>query len=718
MSLNELLQKMEQRLNAIEGKFSEMGYTQQRLVETEFKRKYKVEQQVQTLSAPIIAYCVDTIDPLKLNRIRFFSPFLHEPNSRIRELPFARAVANFGGHDDCGNTWVPPAGATVVIIHENGDRKSPLYIGSTFHGDRGPDGSDYPYPIVEFQRLYCDRGEGYLVGNVDGSQVYPPWNTENYNGYDLDSIEQFENDPDAQRKITYPNIYGFKTPGKHWFKMVDGDYRCQSRWKRIELGSACGNWMIMKDDYLHPGGQWANPKITNPSTVPDECLDITELLNTNVQGVEDADGNFSGQQVGDCLNNPKGENCRTIESDDPQCANPYFKRVEEGRPYKGADTPQNNKMRLPQSGIQIQSRSGHQIIMDDSVEQPQGKKLRWQDEFNFGCTDKFNGKFLFRSATGHIMQMNDAEWKSRLRGEENGIKLQTAAGQSFTMYDHTLDGQIAGASREIKIKSTSNHELTFHDEDNEQASPERKEGGIPINKGKRAWIMLRSGYGLTLRMDDYFSQESIQQQAITLLAPRVGGSDPGVSPDSQAAETGAPVSSDCKQGHLFRMQLNEDDGGFIITSSGGYYVCSSVKDHINEVGREDCEANKLEMIYGNYITMCKKNFIMRSQNEIHIADKFIILGAGTDCPPPEDDDDLEQTGNAALDAARQAIADAQAGQTTEESGSDQPCFFPVVIAKCPRVCPFTGFVHWTEKSISERLIASGKQCESEEEQQQ
>jgi hypothetical protein len=710
MSFAENFLKMEARLRVMEEKFAELGYHSQRLVETTVKRQYKIEQQPQTLWAPIIGYVVDTIDPQKLQRVRFFSPFLHEPNSKISELPFARHVSPFGGHDDCGTAWVPPAGSTVVIVHENGDRSSPLYLGTTYHGTRGADGNAFPYPILEFQKLYCDRGEGYLVGDTDGSQVYPPWNTENYNGYDIESDEQFENDPEAQKKITYPHIYGFKTPGKHYQKYDDGDYRCQNRWRRMEWGSAGGQWMMFKDDHLHPGGQWANPKCGAAGSAPDECLDVSALLDEQVQGQEDADGNFIGAQIGDCIQNSKGEDCRISPKDDPECANPYFKREDECRPYKGAPTPQNNKLKLPQSGYQVQSRSGQQFVMDDSVNKPKGKKLRWQDDFNFGCDNIFKGKMFMKSATGHFIGMDDMEEVPEIRGKENGIKMVTGAGHRFTMIDHTLDNNIAGENREIILESTSKHILVMHDETNDQEVPKRKEGGIPINKSQRAYVMLRSGYGLLLRMDDNFSQQETQTQALTLMAPLLGA-DGGVSPDGQAAAAGAPTSSSCQQGHLFRMQLNGSEGGFVITSSGGYYICASIKDNITEVGREECPANKVNMVFGHYITMCKKAHITQSEIELHLADKYIILGAGKDCPPPESGTE-EETANEAVAAAQQAITSAQNGE--EDSQENQPCFFPVIVAKCPKICPHTGWVHWTEKSMSDRVIASATSCSSGE----
>jgi hypothetical protein len=86
----------------------------------------------------------------------------------------------------------------------------------------------------------------------DETQVFPPWNTENYNGLDIDSVSEFESDPEAKNKITYPHIYGWKTPQKHMIKMVDGNYKCNFRWQRLEIKSAQGNHLIFKDDRVHP----------------------------------------------------------------------------------------------------------------------------------------------------------------------------------------------------------------------------------------------------------------------------------------------------------------------------------------------------------------------------------------------------------------------------------------------------------------------------------
>ena len=75
---------------------------------------------------------------------------------------------------------------------------------------------------------------------------------------DFEDLSSFIDDVNEQKKITYPNIYGFKTPEKHMFKMVDGNAKCNRRWKRLEVQSGGGNYMIFKDDHLHYGGQWGN----------------------------------------------------------------------------------------------------------------------------------------------------------------------------------------------------------------------------------------------------------------------------------------------------------------------------------------------------------------------------------------------------------------------------------------------------------------------------
>src|SRR5690606_37925828 len=74
----------------------------------------------------------------------------------------------------------------------------------------------------------------------------------------------FYEDEAAQRRVTWPHIYGFKTPEKHMLKMVDGNAKCNRRYKRLELMSGTGNWLMFKDDHLRPCGEWSHTKMGPP----------------------------------------------------------------------------------------------------------------------------------------------------------------------------------------------------------------------------------------------------------------------------------------------------------------------------------------------------------------------------------------------------------------------------------------------------------------------
>ncbi len=290
-NLPDKIEDVNSRLKVLEERFYELGYDMTSVVQSEYKKRWKIPAQSETQFGLFTALCVDTIDPWKQSRVRFFSPLFHNPDVTIKALPFAHSIAPAGGFDDCGQTWVPPAGSTLCISFENGNRQSPFYHGTTWHRDRGPDGQHtWNYNIDEYYQIHEGHRKGYLAGSDDGSQVFAPWNTEMYNGFDIDSISDFENDPEAQRKITFPNIYGWKTPQKHAIKMVDGDYKCNHKNKRLEIFSSTGNYIILKDDHLHDAGSWGHPdcgasgseiictdKDGKPTEIPD-CDDETDKI--------------------------------------------------------------------------------------------------------------------------------------------------------------------------------------------------------------------------------------------------------------------------------------------------------------------------------------------------------------------------------------------------------------------------------------------------------
>lgn len=413
----EYVDLLERRIASLENQIGGVSYNMKSVARQELQANSAVVEQAEMQFGMYTALCIETIDIWKQNRVRFFSPLFHDQKMTIQKLPWANAVSSLGGFDDCGVTWVPPAGSTVCIMFENGNRASPYYLGTTWHRNRGPDGQhNWGFNIEEYYKIWEGKRNGYLVGPNDGSQVFPPWNTENYNGFDLSSLVDFADNPEAQKLITNPNIFGMKTPQKHYIKMVDGDPKCNLKWKRFEIMSSCGNWIMLKDDHLHYAGQWAHPQCG----VPDgETSCIEGVENSSQQdtlaggfGVNldaQAEANTtdltpkSGKKKEEIPCSGKSSNSKIIgghpSTGSSQTkyyksqvgANPFFKHSQECRPYKGAPTPQNNVCDLPQSGIQIMSISGHTFVMDDSVEEPSGEPS-WDREFDFGCNDHYVGR--------------------------------------------------------------------------------------------------------------------------------------------------------------------------------------------------------------------------------------------------------------------------------------------------------------------------------------
>lgn len=660
-------------------------------------RAFPSKTQTMTFDGMTRALCVETIDPRKENRIRFYHPRLHRPELPVLSLPFAKAISAMGGFDDCGLNWVPPAGSTVCILCENGNRDQPYYVGTTWDRNRGVGGKglDHIFPSREWEAVSKGHRYGYLVGDDDESQVFPPWNTESYNGFDVDSTKDFVADPNEQKRTTYPNIYGFKTPEKHMLKMVDGDAKCNRRWKRMEIQSGCGNWMIFKDDHMHYGGQWAHtscgakPGDTSPcSDHKDENPYLTNYQGTPIEegagcdpGCNSKTGKVScGKIIGGHPSTPTG----TIYENAQSGSNPYFKHANECRAYKGPGTPQNNRIDLPQSGIQMLSISGHTWVMDDSVEEPTGSP-KWErslEPFNFGCNDKFLGRMYMKSTTGHKIEMNDVELETNVRSKNNKIELLTATGNMIQLNDHSFSAStnqttrereaggtcIAGAKRGIHLLSTSKHQLNLVDSMNEQCSPPRKEGGEPKANATQAYIEMISGYGLETRWSDDNSQTETQRQFIQITHPQqaIGGADPMAN-----IERGP---------HFMRFQGRpQGEPGLIFLRAGGHAVRSTYDMDMVFVGdKEKNPSDKFTYVSKMFITITEDHHY-RYSGKMHIffAEDRILLMAGRDCPPKE-------------------------GKRCKG-----PCLYPVIIARCPVICPLTGITHWTEKAISERVLASG-----------
>ena len=615
---------LETKMRSLEGRMNESSYTTKRIVKSVVDSNLPTQPQEQVLYGMFIAIVLDTIDTWKQNAVRFFAPLLHNPKLPIDAMPWAFPISAMGGFDDCGLSWVPPAGSALCVIFENGNRNSPFYLGTTWNRDRGPDGGhtwDIPHLLKEYYDIHEGHRKGYILGKNDGSQVFAPWNTENVSGIDLDSAEDF-GDPESQKKLTYPNIYGFKTPQKHMMKMVDGDYKCGHKNNRMELLSSTGNWLIFKDDHLHE----FQPPLEKGGGYDDGCP--PGKLETN------------------CIQNGKA-------------GNKFFKHENETRPWKGPKTPQNNKASLPQSGIQLLSVSGHTFFMDDSVEQPTGVS-GWErsiESFSFGCTNKFVGKASWISTTGHNITLNDEESETNIRSKKNGIKLLSACGNMMFLQDHSIGETSAGEERGIHLQSTSNHTLDMVDDQNEQGSV-RKDGGTPSPKAKKAFVKLRSGYGLEIMMSDVGSQEKTISQYIQITSPQKDNKVRGP--------------------HELRMQEVPDGAGQVFLRVGGNYICSTYDNHITIVG--DIEKNKAD-----YIRSVSDNTIVATKGfyynaaEIHAlyAKKIILLMAGQDC---------EQTPEAIANATADINAKVSAGTITAgqaqilmaDAKSKKPCIWPVL----------------------------------------
>jgi hypothetical protein len=275
--------------------------------------------------------------------------------------------------------------------------------------------------------------------------------------------------------------------------------------------------------------------------------------------------------------------------------------------------------------------------MDDSVKEPKGKN-NWErgiQMFDYGCDKVFKGKTTWKSAHGHQIMISDVEPDGlpETRGDENFIRLLTATGNRIEMNDDTQGENCrAGPRRGIELHSTSNHIIQMIDENNDQCGPKRREGGMPTNKATDAFVRIRTGYGLEIMMADDNHQKDTQSQYIQIMAPQYDA---------------------CCGPHFIRMQ-ESDYCGYIFVRAGGDYMCMTEGDHVTVVGvgkttppDDFCKGGCLGP--KNWMTMVSKHSIHMSCNfyfniaEIHafLADKFILLMAGKDCPPPPESESMK-----------------------------------------------------------------------------
>lgn len=672
MKLEEKLNKIIETLNRHEKRLKEFNV--QKLFSKIFKRKLNIQQQTNAYRGLHLALCVDTRDPLKQNRVKFFNPVMDVPLqysekatpdgspgesqvTKIEQLDWAWPISSMGGFDDCGLNWVPPPGSMLVIFFLHDNPGMAFYAGTTWYRDKGPIQHDnWNYHIPEYYKIFEGHRGGYMVGANDESQVLPPQNTDNYQGLDNDTLTDVEVTPDVVTKTTFPHIYSLNSPEKHRVILDDGDPKCNRRWKRLEIISSMGHLFLMKDDPYHHCGEWLNPQcyIPHENVVPEVCA-----VSMTVYTGNPADNNISFIPIEipyPCFQGP--ENCPTIPDTPSLTVEQEYLGNEHLCPSKTPfptvtlpDIPEdclsgiihgqtdvcftfNNKGKnkyqkhrqqcfpyynqqcgLIQSGIQIQSRSGVVFAMDDSVEEPR-ERTEWERALKpydmDGCTGNFKGRTYWKSATGHFIEMNDTETQPKVRSAKNGITIGTASGNTICLNDHTKPGCIAGESRGIHIQSTSNHTFDMVDNTNQQCSDERVGCAKVGPYAQKAFIRLRTGYGTSITMADNNSQTKTDQQYLQLMAPQKDNLVRGP--------------------HVLHMQERANGKGQFFIRAGGQYITYSYDEAVEVVGEtENNPTDKLEFISRHKIVSVDQVYYNRCGTSVTWADDYIFLLTGKSC---------------------------------------------------------------------------------------
>ena len=101
LSIPEKFVNLNDRLSQMEQRFSDFGYSMSNIVQTEIKTYYDQPAQEEAVPYLHTAVCIETIDPLKQGKVRFFSPLLHKKETPVKALPWAYPISAQGGFDDC-----------------------------------------------------------------------------------------------------------------------------------------------------------------------------------------------------------------------------------------------------------------------------------------------------------------------------------------------------------------------------------------------------------------------------------------------------------------------------------------------------------------------------------------------------------------------------------------------------------------------------------------
>jgi hypothetical protein len=649
------LKQLKNRVKALEALLEEFIRDSKRWVKSELTSWFRVEQQDQSFTSLYMAVVVGTQDPWGYNRVQFFCPMIHTATYEVDQLPWAWPLMNQGGSDDTGCTWIPPAGSVVGLIFEAGNRDSAYYIGSTWQRDRTKYLNEMGKYLEEYDELWRGSRGGYMVG-PDETQVFPPWNTENYHTYDIDSIRDFEDNPNAREQRTNPHVYGWKTPEKHMIKMDDGDPRCFHRWKRMELQSSLGHRLLFKDDPFHPCAEWLNPNcLSGGKTDYDVSVRLDETVRNftapigataffTSQPLSVIDAFFTPAFITSNLtafkdegeaDYPDGRKCN------PECGDntadvSLFCKAKQCQPKNKYHKHRSecglclqDKTFLDQGGVLLMSRGGGALVIDDSVEEPKPQDPEWsmgtQPFDKDGCTGKFMGRMGLIDHTGHAIELNGSEDFPSRRGKDNGIRLHTASGIDVFLCDQDDQEQCrAGEDRGFHVLTTARHTLDMVDCGARNCSPPRTCGGTPTNDANKAYYRLRTGYGMHVMMDDATDQQQTTEQYLELFCPQ--------------------KDNDVRGPHILRMQ--ERPGAnpkpMVYLRAGGEYFVQTYDDMFEMVGVPASSsdggnpASKVEVVTRDKVVYCFNDYLNKAKRHVFLADDGIYLLSGLDCPPPPD----------------------------------------------------------------------------------
>lgn len=413
-----------------------------------------------TLYNPQRAFVIDTRDPYRKGRVQIFCPMVHA-NIPEQDLPWAEKIEPFGSLEDHGSVFTPSAGSTVLVVFESGFREAPLIMGCIWNVTRDrSSGAEGGLMMIEERKLWGGAPGKRTDAknqqtNSDPKYLMPPWNNESYNGKDLGSGTKSA----PQYAPTTPNIYGIKTPQKHFLQFVDGDHLRKLWGKRVVLQTSRGSCLWMKDDALRK---------------PDKLFENKMW-------------------------------------DDHKDAYPGLK-------YPKAKPFNRHTIELKHTGIQLQSFGGHRLVLSDETEKDWSSN-EWSDSYQ--PKGKMRSFVTIQSISEHKMLLNDWEKKEGIRGWKDGCFMVTATGHYFGMQDDSLQS-MAGRKRAIILHSTSGHKLELNDYTAKVVRPRKGDGTVYHGTGthkptaRKAWVKLSSGWGQWVELNDLGSQEKNARQYILI----------------------------------------------------------------------------------------------------------------------------------------------------------------------------------------------------------